>query len=411
MKVLEINVYNYRRGGSETVYFNTGEALAAHGHEVVRFALKWPENLPDENDGYFAESKATRRGVLRPLANIVTYFYHFEAARKLGRLIEKERPDIAQVHLIWGQLTPSILRVLKRHGVPVVLTAHDYRVVCPAFLFRNGRGEVCEQCEGHKFYKCVFNTCCKGSKGLSAMMAAEQWFRNTFFNPSRMVDGVLYVSDFCRDKHLQYMPALRDLPSARIYNSAKTIDAEVIPKPQGEPYYLYMGRLSDEKGVTTLVKAFGQLPEVRLRIAGTGPEEERLRQYVVRNEIGNVEFEGYRTGAALESLLRGARMVIVPSEWYENNPMTVIEAYATGTPVIGARIGGIPEIVEGGETGFVFEPGDVGSLRGAIERAQSLSADAYEAMRTKALAFARENFDSSRAYGELMEFFASVRNR
>lgn len=178
MKILEINVYNYRKGGSEAVYFSTMELLKEHGDEVVNFALKWPENAPSVYEQYFPESKETRRGILKPVKNIVNYFYDAEAAKKMEALIEAEKPDLAQVHLIWGQITGSILPVLKRHHIPVIFTIHEYRIVCPAYTFRNGLGEVCEQCQGKHFYKCVTNKCCKGSYGLSAMMAAEQYFRN-----------------------------------------------------------------------------------------------------------------------------------------------------------------------------------------------------------------------------------------
>lgn len=268
MKILQIDVYHYRRGGAETVYLNTSRLLEEHGHEVVNFALSWKENQPSRFSGYFPQSKQTRTGWLRPFRNITTYFYHREAARKLACLIEKERPDIAQVHLIWGQLTPSILRVLKKYNVPVILTAHDYRIVCPAYLFRKGNGEICEECQGRKFYKCVINSCCRGSHVLSAMMAAEQYFRNTFFNPSRLASGIIYVSEFARLIHEKYMPSLKGLPAARIYNF--TNQPELTDLKQGD-YLLYFGRLSFEKGIRTLLEAMVQRPSMRLKIAYAYP--------------------------------------------------------------------------------------------------------------------------------------------
>ena len=128
MKVLLIDVYNYNHGGAETVCFNTGRLLQQHGHDVVYFCLKWKRNLPSPFEHYFPESKETRRGVFRQVKNLVNYFYHFEAARKMDQLLRDEQPDIAHIHLIWGQITASILPVLRRHGVPAVLTAHDFRV-------------------------------------------------------------------------------------------------------------------------------------------------------------------------------------------------------------------------------------------------------------------------------------------
>ena len=228
MKILEISVYNYRKGGSEAVYFSTMELLQEHGDEVVNFALKWPENTSSVYEQYFPESKETRRGILKPVKNIVNYFYDAEAAKKMEALIEAEKPDLAQVHLIWGQITGSILPVLKRHHIPVIFTIHEYRIVCPAYTFRNGLGEVCEQCQGKHFYKCVTNKCCKGSYGLSAMMAAEQYFRNAFLNPAKYIDGLVYVSQFAKSKLEQYMPALKDKPNMVLYNLTDGIRSEVI---------------------------------------------------------------------------------------------------------------------------------------------------------------------------------------
>lgn len=407
MKILAINAFHYRRGGSETVYFNTAALLRAHGHEVVEFALKWPENQQSLYSEFFAESKESRKGALKPVKNIVNYFYHFEAARNLDRLLRQEKPDVAQVHLIWGQLTPSILKVLRRHKVPVVLTVHDFRMVCPASVMRNGRGEVCEQCQGHRFYKCVANACCKGSKALSAMMAVEQYTRNLFFPPAHMVDGILYVSDFSRSMHQKYMPALASLPTARIYNTATSISSEPVA-PAEPPYYLYFGRLSHEKGVETLLHAFEQRPDLKLKIAGTGNLEDSLREYTSKNGLNNVEFLGYRTGDDLRNLVAGARFVVVPSECYENNPLTVVEAYADGTPVIGAAIGGIPEIVVDGVTGFRFAPGEVASLLEALRRAENLSQPEYLAMQAAALDFARNNFNPDNYLPALMSLFKTV---
>lgn len=407
MKILAINAFHYRRGGSETVYFNTTALLRAHGHEVVEFALKWPENIPCPTDTYFAESKETRRGSLRQIGNIVNYFYHFEAARKLDRLIRTYRPDIAQIHLIWGQLTPSVLRVLRRHHIPVVLTAHDYRLVCPASVMRNGRGEVCEQCEGRNFTHCVANNCCKGSKTLSVMMAAEQYTRNLFFHPPTLIDGMLYVSDFARRKHEQYMPELKDIPWARIYNSSSHISQAPAP-PASEPYFLYFGRLSHEKGIRTLVKAFAILPHMTLRVAGSGSEADIIAKLIERRGLTNIHLLGYKTGSELRDLVAGARFVIVPSEWYENNPLTIIEAYSYGTPVIGASIGGIPEIVVDGVTGFTFPSGDTVALTSVIRRAEAMSENDYVAMQQAALTFARNNFNPEDYYPRLMELYRRV---
>lgn len=405
MKILQIDAYHYHRGGAQSVYFNLTNLLKEHGHEVVNFALKWPENEPSEWSEYFAESKESRTGLLKPFRDIGSYFYHTGAARNLRKLVRRERPDVAQVHLIWGQLTPSILRVLRSEGVPAILTNHDYRLICPAYLCRNGKGEVCEECEGRKFYKCVSNTCCKGSKALSMMMAAEQYVRNALFNPARLASGIIYVGDFSRNLHEKYMPSLKNLPSVRIYNFTPKLSDKIDEK---EDYYLYLGRLSHEKGVRTLVMAAASLPDVNFKIAGTGPIEEELKAFVKEKNLVNVEFLGFKQGEELETLVAKAKFVVVPSVCYENNPLSLIEAYGIGTPVIGAEIGGIPEIIDEGLTGYHFKSGDVQSLANAIKESRTLSDSDYNAMCINCQAYANRNFSPESCYRKLIEFYETV---
>ncbi len=405
MKILEINAFYYNRGGSETVFFNTTDLLRSRGHQVIPFTLRWDENLPSPYSRYFPQSKETRSGVFRPVNNIITYFYHFEAAEKLEKLIDDEQPDIAQIHLIWGQLSPSILKVLKRKNIPAVLTVHDYRLVCPDFLFRNGKGEICEQCEGHKFWKCVVNKCCRGSRGLSMMMASEQYTRNLLFNPAKLLSGIVYVSDFSRNIHEKYMPSLKQLPAVRLYNTANII---ADTPSTASDYLLFFGRLSDEKGISTLVKAVAGLPKMKLKIAGNGPLETEMKDFCARRGIDNIEFIGFKTGEDLHKLVREARFVVVPSECYENNPMTIVEAYSAGVPVIGSAIGGIPEVIEEGKTGFTFTVKDVDSLAQVLRKSSELSDSEYTAMRSNALSFAKENFNPDKYFLSLDTLFRKL---
>lgn len=406
MKVLLIDVYNYNKGGAETVCFNTGRLLEEHGHSVVYFTLKWKENTPSPYSKYFPESKETRKGPLKQVKNLVNYFYHFEAARKMEQLIEDEHPDIAHIHLLWGQITPSIFPVLKRHHIPILFTVHDYRIVCPAYTFRDGNGHICEACKGKYFYKCFTHTCTKGSRLMSAVMAAEQYFRNWFFNPARYIDGFIYVSNFARDIQEKYMPALKAKKKITLYNFSISIVEQPKRMPENK-YFLFFGRLSYEKGVKTLLSAFSHLPECRLKVVGTGPLEAGLKQFKEDKGLKNIEFLGYKRGKELTNLVENAFFVIVPSEWYENNPMTIIEAYSVGTPVIGARIGGIPEIVVDGITGYQFESGHVQELADRIQTADRLDGEGYAALSKGAVAFAREHLSVESYYPRLVRFYES----
>lgn len=404
MKVLLIDVYNYNKGGAETVCFNTGRMLEEHGHEVVYFTLKWKDNRPSLFSKYFPESKETRDGPLKQVKNLINYFYHFEAVKKIEQLILDEKPDLAHIHLMWGQITPSIFPVLKKYHIPILFTVHDYRIVCPAYTFRDGNGRICEACQGRHFYKCFTHTCCKGSKMMSAIMAAEQYFRNVFFNPAKYIDGFIYVSNFARSIQEKYMPLLKSKPNITLYNFSTSIVCEPRTMPT-DKYFLFFGRLSYEKGVMTLLKAFKDLPQCRLKVVGTGPKEEELKAFARDNGMKNVTFLGYKTGKELTDLVSNAYFVIVPSEWYENNPMTIIEAYSVGTPVIGARIGGIPEIVVDGQTGFRYESGNVEDLCRIILQADSLDSNAYTALSRGTIDFANQNLSKESYWKKLIEFY------
>lgn len=399
MKVLLINNFHYRKGGSEAVYFNTAQILQEHGHEVISFSYKDEENVPCEQEPFFVH----RKGGLGTLKN---YFYNTEAERNLESLLEKERPDIAHVHLFWGGLSASIFRALKKYNVPLVHTVHDYRLVCPGYTFKNGRGEECERCQRWNYYQCALNRCAKGSLVQSVLMAAEMYSRQVLFNPLKNISGFLFVSKFAQEKHIEHHREYADAKQTVLYNyTTPMLERDIASK--GE-YFLYYGRLSYEKGVSTLIDVVISIGDLKLKVVGTGPIEDELKSRVSGNS--NIEFLGYKSGKELFELVRDARFVVVPSEWYENNPMTVIEAYSLGTPVIGANIGGIPEIVVDGETGYRFESRNVEDLARVITKALALSDEGYAALCEGAYAFYQKNFSAEEHYKKLISFYDSVIN-
>lgn len=406
MKVLLIDVYNYNKGGAETVCFNTGDILEQNGHKVAYFTLKWDQNRPSPFEKYFPESKETRKGFFRQVINLRNYFYYPDAARKIKELIIAEKPDIAHIHLLWGQISPSIFPILKKYNIPIVFTIHDYRIVCPAYSFRNGYGEICEACQGKHFYRCFTHKCTKGSYYLSIFMAVEQYYRNHFFNPAKYIDGLLYVSNFAKTKHEQYMPILKDLPNIVLHNFSTQISEK--HNPLKEKYFLFLGRLSEEKGIVTLMNAFKNRPNDKLKIVGTGPLEEYLKAYKKNKSLNNIDFLGYKSGQELLDIKRNAYFVIVPSEWYENNPMAIIESYAEGVPAIGSRIGGIPEIIKENETGYIFEPHNMKDLTAKIATAASLSNNEYLQMSDNAISFAHEDMSKKNYYKRLLPFYEQL---
>lgn len=393
MKVLLINNCHWRRGGSEAVYFGIADLLLGMGNEVVFFSMGDNKNIHTNCPEYFVN----RGGKLRQLRD---YFNNRRAAQMLEDILKKEKPDIAHVHLFWGGISPSIFKVLQKHGVPLVHTVHDYRMVCPAYTFRNGKGEVCEKCINGHFTECFKNRCSKGSSVQSALMSAEMYYRNKKWHPADNLDGIIYVSNFSKQKHEEFDARFVNTKNIVLYNFT-TVGEKYSSLEKDAGYYLYYGRLSHEKGIATLVEVFSRHPELKLKVVGTGPKEEELR----KKNFANIEFLGYRTGGELYDLVRNARFVCVPSECYENNPMTIVEAYSMGVPVIGAHIGGIPEIVNEGKTGFLFDSGRANSLDNAVQKSLALAYDDYQVMKKNALQFAKEHFNCEKYKEKLIDFY------
>lgn len=403
MKILQINNVHYRRGGADAVYLNTAELLMEHGNEVVFFNMKKDKNLPCKDEKYWVSSIESRpKGLRSTLIELRNFYNNPEAAAKIEELILAEKPEIAHIHLFWGcGISPSITKVLKKYHIPLIQSVHDYRMICPISLLMDSRGLVCERCQGKHFYKAGVYACSHHGRARSIVMASEMYYHNHHYYPTEVVDGFIFVSQFAHDKHVQYMPKMAMANSTVLYNFA--ISDGRYTRESFEPYFLYYGRLSHEKGIKTLIEACKEDLKVPLKIVGTGPLDEELREE--NGDKKNIEFLGYHSGDSLKNLVRNALFVVVPSEWYENNPMTIVEAYSMGTPVIGAEIGGIPEIVVEGETGFRFESGNVKDLKKTISKAMAIDERDYEEMRKAAFRFYQGNFSPEKHYEKLIAFY------
>ncbi|WP_027182965.1 glycosyltransferase family 4 protein [Desulfovibrio inopinatus] len=352
MKILAINKYFYNKGGAETVFFQEREGLLEAGHSVVDFSMQHQDNSPSPYSEYFTRciDYHDRLSFFQKINTAIRFVDSREAVKKISALILQEKPDIAHAHNIYHQLTPSIFPVLKKAGIPLVVTVHDAKLVCPNYVVFQ-HGEVCDACRKGGFGHVLWNDC-----------------QESFFKSTLMLVEALYhkwrKSYECVDLFLTPSAFYRDLISTRIpKNKIQVLPNGVdlhsfTPRYDHDGYMLYVGRLSREKGIETLLKAHQKLsPKPPLKIVGCGPLEATLR-----NQTGDVEFLGFLSGQSLYDTIRGAACVIVPSEWYENCSMVVLEAMSMGKLVIGSRIGGIPEQIEDGKTGMLFSPGDVHQL-------------------------------------------------
>lgn len=362
MKILMINKFLHPNGGSETYIFKLGAYLQTQGHEVQYFGMEHEGrivgnrvNAYTSNMDFHGGSKLSK--LLYPIKTI----YSAEARKKIRLVLEDFQPDVCHLNNFNYQLTPSIILEIRKwekqsgHKCKIIYTAHDYQLVCPNHMCNNpSTHENCEKCLGGHFLNCTKGRCIHGSLAKSAIGAVEAAFWK-WMGVYKQIDTVICCSRFMKTK-LDTNPVLAQ-KTVVIHNFVDPVEQK---KVQKKDYVLYFGRFSQEKGIETLVKAAKELPEIPFIFAGSGPLEYLLA------DIPNIQNVGFQTGEALETLIREARFTVYPSEWYENCPFSVMESQMYGTPVLGANIGGIPELIRVGETGELFESGNVKALTEAI---------------------------------------------
>ncbi len=362
MRVLLANKFFFRNGGSETVMFQERDYLLSNGHEVIDFSMDDSRNFDSPYKTYFVGNQDYRgpQGKLASIRTAVQFIHSGEAAEKMYALVRKTRPDIVHCHNIYHQLTPSIIGAAKEGGAKVVLTLHDYKPVCPVYN-RLRQDAPCSDCLDGRFSNVLRHKCAGGSLGKSALLFAEAVVQRWMGNYEK-VDAFIAPSRFMAESIAHRVP---DSRTRLLYNG---VDLDALqPSTADAGYVLYLGRLSAEKGVATLLKAHANSQaKWPLHIAGTGPLEEVLKQ-----QFPLATFLGHVSGGQLKQVMDGASVVVVPSEWYENCPMSVLEAMAYGKPVVGSRMGGIPELVVDGQTGLLFDAGDTYSLQAQLDRLMS----------------------------------------
>lgn len=362
MKILQINKFLYPKGGDAVVTLATGSLLEKKGHSVEYWGMADDKNKNYKFQEFFVNiiNYNEKIKIMQKIKALLNILYSFEAKDKLEKVLKKWQPDIVHLHNFAHQISPSILHTIKKFNIPIVMTMHDYKLVCPVYALLNS-GEVCEKCKNGHYGNCFKYKCAKNSKAKSFVNTIEMVLHHKlldiydlvdiFISPSQFLIGKLHEMGF--KKEIEYIPNFINVDEY---------------KPQYETknnYILYCGRISKEKGIETLVKAMQGI-ECTLKILGTGSLATEIKEKLSNDKINNVELLGYKTGDELRGIIEKSKFVVVPSECYENNPLSAIEAFALGKPVIGANIGGIPEIVKDEETGYLFKCKDVLMLRSKI---------------------------------------------
>ena len=402
--VLAVNKFHYRLGGVETYHLGLIALLEGRGHPVAAFAMQHPRNELSPWAPYFVS--AVDYADARPWARLraaARALYSLEARRRLGALLRAFRPDVAHLQHIYRQLSPAVLDALAAHGVPVVQTVHDYWMVCPnRRMFLTRREEMCYRCQGGRFYHALAQGCIYNGRLTSALGMLEaylaRWSRiyhkrvHTFIAPSR------FLAERLREA---------EVDPARIIALPYFIEAGWFStEPDAGEGVLFVGRLEVEKGVHVLLRAARALPTILFRIAGQGADEAQLRRQAAA--LPNVSFLGPLSPSEVRQAMRQARIIVVPSIWHDVAPLVVLEAFASGKPVVASAVGGLPELVREGETGRLVPPNDPEALAAAIAALYASPARAAE-MGRAARRYAERHHDPERHYQALLAIYAAAR--
>jgi len=400
MKILLANKYFYLKGGAENSFFETARLLKEKGHEISFFSMKHLNNIPSPYEKFFTPNvDYDKPGFWNKIDVSAKLLYSFEARRKVERLLKREQPQVAHLNVIYHQISPSIIHSLRRYKIPIVMSLRDYKLVCASYAMV-AQNTACDACKDSKYFQCYLKKCVKDSKGKSLLNAFEMYLHHkilkiydkihTFISPSRFLKNKFLEMGF--KGNIVYLPNFVDL---------KTFQPNY---GYEENSIIYFGRISKEKGIFTLIEAVKSLPQVKLKIVGQGPVLEDLKAKVKKDNQNNVVFYGYLNGFRLKEEVSKSMFVVLPSEWYENNPRSIIEGFALGKPAVGARIGGIPELVIDNVTGLTFESGNSLDLRGKILSLIN-DPDKVSLLGRNARKFAQENLNQETHYQKLIQIY------
>lgn len=362
MKILIVNKFLFYNGGSETYIFEIGKQLQKMGHEVQYFGMEHEGRVVGNRLEEYTSNMDFHSGKLNKLFYPFQIIYSGEAKAKMLKVLYDFAPDVVHLNNFNFQLTPSVIYAVKKYerktgkAVKLVYTAHDSQLVCPNHMMQNPVTlKCCEACLTQGVGQCAKRKCIHNSR-IKSMLGTVEAKLYKVLKTYQKLDIIICPSRFLKSK-LDTDPILREKTIVfRNFVDMETNKLEI----QKEDYVLYFGRYSAEKGIKTLLKVCASVPEIPFHFVGKGPLEPEIR------EVPNIKLCGFLTGQALEKEISQAKFVVTPSEWYENCPFTVMEAQLCGTPVIGSDLGGIPELLEEGVTGELFESGNAEMLKEKI---------------------------------------------
>ena len=408
-RIVLVNTYHYHGGGDSSYTFNLSNLLMNKGHRIDFFAMQGKRNLPDRNSDLFVNYIDFRelnrhKSVEAAMQVLCRAIYSRQARRNFAKLIERVRPDVVHLQNIHAHITPSIIFECRSRSIPVVWTLHDYKLVCPnSHYLIDSTARICEACGNGSYYQAIVRKCKKGSR-LASSFAAVEAYGHRLMRVRERVDSFITPSRFLRDKLLAH----NGFEPQRVIHVPLFIDQALFSsKQQDDGYLLFMAKLESMKGIHVLNDACRRVPSVNVVLAGRS--EKGLAGQVDRSLPHNAAYLGMKHGTELRELRAKARAIVLPSIWYENQPFTILEAFAVGKPVIASDLGGMTELVKHGERGLLVPAGDAQSLAEAMQWMSDHPAEA-RAMGERARAYALAEHGADKHYQRLMAVYSRVLN-
>ena len=413
MRILLVNYRYFISGGPEKYMFNIKKMLEENGNEIIPFSIHSNKNVETEYSKYFVEPigsrdatyfeecKKTPKVIAQMLSRSI---YSVEVEKAIQKEIKDIKPDLVYIIHFVNKLSPSVIRGAKKLGVPVILRLSDYFLLCPRFDFMYNK-KPCEECLTKGYMSCIKKRCVKGSLFASVIRVFSMKVHQ-MMNIYEDIDAFITPSEYLKDKLIANGFDEKKITCIPTFTASKS---EV-----GEPcigmYGLYFGRVTEEKGVDTVVKAYEMMPDRHVKIMGddTTDEAKRLKDYIADKKIKNVEFVGFKAGEELEEIIKGARFTLIPSIWYDNLPNTALESFQYSKPVIASNIGSLPELILDGVNGYLFKPGDPGELCKKIKLLDD--DDLVKEMGSASRSRLEERFAPKTHYDALLNIFNRVKN-
>ena len=401
MKILLVNKFHYLRGGSEKYYFELANLLKEKGHQIAFFSMQNEKNIKTGEKEYFVEELDLNTGSKLKALDVI---YSKENKKKMAEALEDFKPDIVHINNFQRQLSESIIDAINEKNIPIVFTAHDVQAVCPAITMLDKDKQICELCMKGKYFNCIKKKCIKNSNLKSVLGAIEGKYYRLKKVYNKKISYIITPSEFYKEKLIEDGENEKNIEAIHNFIHLEDYNLDISDKGYG----LYIGRLAKEKGILNLVEAFSRIQGERLYIAGDGPEKEKIEKIIENRDLqDNIKLLGYLNQDEVKKYIKNARFIVVPSIWYENCPYSILETQAIGKPVIGADIGGIPELVKDKENGLVYRYNSIDELETKMKLLFE-NKELAEQYGKKAKEYAEKFYNKETYYDKIIKIYEKV---